>query len=63
MNEEINMSQLIELLDEFKMVKAEIFEKSNFVVVNDSETMKRYNQLLGFFHPQFRTTDWISPAK
>ena len=65
MNEELNMSQLVELLDEFKMLKAEIFEKGNFVVVEnpDGETMKRYNQLLGFFYPQFRTTDWITPVK
>ena len=58
------MSQLIELLDEFKMLKAEIFEKGDFVIVedSDSETMKRYNQLLGFFYPQFRMTDWISPV-
>jgi hypothetical protein len=58
------MSQFTELLDEFKMLKSEIFEKQNFVVVEnpDSETMKRYNQLLGFFYPQFRTSDWISPV-
>ena len=58
------MSQFTDLVMEFKMLKAEIFEKSNFVVVEnpESETMKRYNQLLGFFYPQFRTTDWISPV-
>jgi hypothetical protein len=58
------MSQFTDLVMEFKMLKAEIFEKSNFVVVEnpESETMKRYNQLLGFFYPRFRTTDWISPV-
>jgi len=58
------MSQFTELLDEFEMLKNKIFEKQNFVVVEnpDSETMKRYNQLLGFFYPQFRTSDWISPV-
>jgi hypothetical protein len=58
------MSQFTELLDEFKMLKSEIFEKQNFVMVEnpDSETMKRYNQLLGFFYPQFRTSDWINPV-
>jgi len=58
------MSQLVDLLKEFNMLKAEIFEKGDFVVVEnpDGETMKRYNQLLGFFYPQFRTTDWISPV-
>lgn len=54
---------LRELKNEFDTLKLEIFEKSNFVVMGDSETMKRYNQLLGFFHPRFRTTDWISPIK
>jgi hypothetical protein len=58
------MSQFTELLDEFEMLKNKIFEKQNFVIVEnpDSETMKRYNQLLGFFYPQFRTSDWISPV-
>jgi hypothetical protein len=57
------MSQIIELLDEFKMIKAKMFETSDFVVIEDpdSEMMKRYNQLLGFFYPQFRTVEWISP--
>jgi len=59
------MSQLVDLLKEFNMLKANIFKKGDFVIVEspDSETMKRYNQLLGFFYPQFRTTDWISPVK
>ena len=59
------MSQLVDLLKEFNMLKAEIFEKGNFVVVEnpESEIMKRYNQLLGFFYPQFRTTDWVTPVK
>lgn len=58
------MSQFIELLNEFKILKAEIFEQGDFVVVedSDSEKMKRYNQLLGFFYPQFRTIDWANPV-
>lgn len=54
-----------EMHDEFNTLKAEIFEKGDFVVIEDtdSDKMKRYNQLLGFFYPQFRTTDWISPLK
>lgn len=58
------MANFKELLDEFKSLKAEIFEQGDFVVVEDpdSEKMKRYNQLLGFFYPRFRTTDWTSPA-
>lgn len=52
------------MFDEFTLLKAEIFEQGDFVIIEDpdSEKMKRYNQLLGFFYPQFRTTDWISPV-
>jgi hypothetical protein len=58
------MSHLAELLDEFKLLSLEMFEHGHFVVIEDpnSEKMKRYNQLLGFFYPQFRTTDWTSPV-
>jgi hypothetical protein len=58
------MSQFTELLGEFKMLKSEIFEMGDFIVIEepDGEKMKRYNQLLGFFYPQFRTSDWISPV-
>jgi hypothetical protein len=52
-----------DLFDEFNSLKAEIFEQGNFVVIEDSDKMRRYNQLLGFFYPQFRTTDWTSPLK
>jgi len=59
------MTNFQEMIDEFKSLKADIFEQGDFVVIEDpdSEKMKRYNQLLGFFYPQFRTTDWISPLK
>jgi hypothetical protein len=59
------MTNFKEMLDEFKILKAEIFEQGDFVVIEDpdSDKMKRYNQLLGFFYPQFRTTDWTSPLK
>ena len=52
------------MFDEFTLLKAEIFEQGDFIIIEDpdSEKMKRYNQLLGFFYPQFRTTDWMSPV-
>lgn len=58
------MSEFNELLNEFKELKSEIFAQGDFVVIEDVDdiNMQRYNQLLGFFYPQFRTTDWISPV-
>ena len=58
------MSEFTVLLDEFKELKGEIFAQGDFVVIEDVDDtkMQRYNQLLGFFYPQFRTTDWESPV-
>jgi len=58
------MSEFTALLGEFKQLKGEIFEQGDFVVIEDPDSVKmqRYNQLLGFFYPQFRTTDWKSPV-
>jgi hypothetical protein len=58
------MSEFTVLLDEFKQLKSEIFAQGDFVVIEDPDSVKmqRYNQLLGFFYPQFRTTDWKSPV-
>jgi hypothetical protein len=55
------MSEFTELLSEFKTLKQKIFGNDMFVAVNNDEDTKRYNQLLGFFYPQFRTSDWESP--
>lgn len=58
------MSELVDLLDEFKQLKDEIFAQGDFVVIEDVDDVKmqRYNQLLGFFYPQFRTSDWKNPV-
>jgi len=57
------MSQFVDLINEFKDLKNDLFKDGNFVVLdqNDPKT-KRYNQLLGFFYPNFRTNDWESPV-
>lgn len=55
------MGKFAELALEFKTLKQRIFGDNMFVAVNDDEDTKRYNQLLGFFYPQFRTSDWVSP--
>jgi hypothetical protein len=56
-------TQLMELFNEFKDLKQKLFGQNMFVVLDDkSEDVKRYNQLLGYFFPQFRTSDWVSPV-
>jgi len=58
------MTQLRELHAEFLNLKDELFGSSMFVVLDDeSEKTKRYNQLLGYFFPCYRTKDWINPAQ
>lgn len=55
-------TQLMNLFNEFKYLKQKLFGKDLFVVLDDtSDDVKRYNQLLGYFFPQFRTSDWVSP--
>jgi hypothetical protein len=57
------MSQFTDLLSEYKQLKDEVFDGEMFVVLDqDDKKVQRYNQLLGFFYPQFRTSDWISPV-
>jgi hypothetical protein len=51
------------LLQEFKTLKSEIFGNESFVVVQDMEKEKRYNQLLGLFNPDFRYAGWINPLE
>jgi len=51
------------LVDEFYYLKGEVFKDGFFVVLDESsEQVQRYQQLLGYFYPQFRTSDWISPV-
>jgi hypothetical protein len=56
------MSQFTDLVNEYNELKNDIFAHGNFVVIEDGVRMKRYNQLLGYLYPQFRTTDWESPV-
>ena len=57
------MTQLRQLHAEFSNLKSELFGNSLFVVLDDqSEKTIRYNQLLGFFFPCYRTAGWINPA-
>jgi len=50
------------LKNEFISLKKEIFGECKFVVMDDQDPKtKRYNQLLGFFYPCYRTKDWINP--
>lgn len=56
------MSNLKDLFVEFKELKRKLFGKDLFAVLDDNDpNVKRYNQLLGYFHPQFRTSDWVEP--
>jgi hypothetical protein len=56
------MSDMMKLYEEFKDLKQKLFVNDVFVVLDDkSKDVKRYNQLLGYFFPQFRTSDWVSP--
>jgi hypothetical protein len=55
-------TQLMDLFDEFTELKQQLFGEYFFVHLDqESEDVKRYNQLLGYFFPQFRTSDWVSP--
>ena len=57
------MTQLRELHAEFLRLKSELFGKSLFVILDETaEDTIRYNQLLGYFYPEFRTKEWINPA-
>lgn len=57
------MSQFTDLVDEFYYLKSEVFQDGFFVVLDgNSEQVQRYQQLLGYFYPQFRTTGWKSPV-
>jgi len=51
-----------ELLEEFKTLKADLFVNAMFVVQDDGDPRwERYDQLLGYFYPEFRTKNWVSP--
>jgi hypothetical protein len=58
----IFVTQIDNLKTEFLSLRKEIFGESAFVIVDENNPkMLRYNQLLGFFYPYYRTKGWISP--
>jgi hypothetical protein len=51
------------LRQEFDNLKKELFSSSSFIEVDDTcPKQNRYNQLLQYFYPEFRSKDWINPA-
>lgn len=59
------VTKVQELKAEFEKVKAELFGGSMFVAITpeNQATEKRYQQLLGFFLPQFRDENWRNPLE
>lgn len=57
------MTQLKELHNEFTALKSKLFGNAMFVILDeDSEDVKRYEQLLQLFFPCYRTSNWINPT-
>lgn len=50
-----------ELLSEYKDLRKKIFGKEKFAKVENNPDQRRYEQLLAFFHPQFRRRNWRNP--
>jgi len=56
------MTTLKTLFQELESLKKKLFKGSNFIEVDDQDPDQvRYNQLLGLFRPEFRTTTWQDP--
>lgn len=53
------------LLGEYQELKSELFGNAELVVPvpEDHSKWERFNQLLGFFYPQFRTPSYIDPIE
>jgi hypothetical protein len=53
-----------ELKKEFDALRGELFKGKTFAVVRvRSKKWARYDQLLGFFFPQFRYDGWKNPLE
>ena len=53
-----------ELLREFNALKKELFGDNLFVELDDSDPRTaRYDQLLGYFFPRFRSSGWKNPLE
>lgn len=50
-----------EMLEEFQALKSKLFGSAWGVEWEGTDEQKRFDQLLGFFYPQFRTDGWINP--
>ena len=51
------------LREEFAELKLMIFGNESFVIYQNDNLQKRYDQLLGFFKPEFRYENWINPME
>jgi len=49
------------LYNEFIRLKKAIFGDAIFVVVEETDQQKRYDQLFQYFYPTFRTKQYVSP--
>ena len=56
------MTNLKVLHNEYAELKGKLFANCMFAADNGSEDWQRYNQLFQFFHPQYRTKEYKSPA-
>lgn len=56
-------AKIKELHSEYVTLKEKIFGKDKFVIAEDTTEQKRYDQLFQYFHPEFRTQDFINPAQ
>lgn len=54
-------SKLKELHQEYLELKEKTFNGAMFVIAQNNEDSKRYDQLFQFFNPSFRTKSFINP--
>lgn len=60
---ETTSHQIKSLKDEFDELKSKLFGGQSFVLRENTQEWLRYEQLLAFFHPQFRTKSYINPLQ
>lgn len=57
------MTDLKKINNEYQKLKTELFGNSSFAVYDQNcPKWKRYNQLFQFFHPRYRSKDWVNPC-
>ena len=57
------MTNLKRLHTEFKALKEELFQGASFAILDDDDPkVARYQQLLQFFFPCYRTKDYTDPV-